>query len=177
MRKLPVWIWISVFTFVGLLILVVINIVAVMNKPDDKTQILQALEEMRVASVEGRAGGVLQYISDSIELPVEPEDQWYGRSPKGQIARFLRQAQIRSVEINDTKVELYGELAQVTCSVRGELSYPAFGDIPVAFERVVIEFRRESSRRLLVVPDYTWRVIRVQPLSMPKMDGMPMMIR
>lgn len=177
MPRLPVWMWAALFACVALLVLVVINIVAVMNKPNDETQILQALEEMRVASVEGRPGGVLEYISDSIELPTQPEDQWMGRSPKAQIARFLRQADIRSVEISDTKVELHGELAQVACSVRADLTYPAFGDVPIAFDRVVIEFRREASRRLFVVPDSTWRVVRFQPVSLPSVDGMPLLSR
>lgn len=177
MPKLPVWMWTVLFAGVGLLTLVVINVIAVMNKPDDETQILQALEEMRIASIEGRPGGVLEYISDSIQLPVETEDQWYGRSPKAQIARFLRQAEIRSVEIADTKVELHGELAQVTCSVKADLSYPAFGDVPIAFDHVVIEFRREASRRLFIVPDSTWRVVRFQPVSLPSIEGMPLLSR
>lgn len=177
MPKLPVWAWAVLFACLGLLVLVVINIIAVMNKPDDKAQILQALEAMRIASLEGRPGGVLEYISDSVELPDQPENQWYGNSPKAQIARFLRQAEIRSIEISNTKVELYGDLAQVTCSVRADLYYPAFGDMPISFNNVVIEFRRESSRRLLVVPDSTWRVVRFQPVSLPSIDGMPLMSR
>lgn len=177
MSKLPVWLWAAVFAGVGLLALVIVNIVAVMNKPDDETQILTALEEMRVASIEGRPGGVLEYISDSIQLPVGTEDQWFGRSPKAEIARFLRQADIRSVEIKDPKVELYGELAQVTCSVSADLSYPMFGDASLSFDNVVIEFRRERSRRLFVVPDSTWRVVRFQPVSLPRVDGMPLLSR
>lgn len=177
MPKLPVWTWAALFACVGLLALVVINVIAVVNKPNDETQILNALEEMRVASIEGRPGGVLEYISDSIQLPVGTEDQWFGRSPKAEIARFLRQAEIRSVEIKEPKVEVYGELAQVTCSVTADLSYPMIGDASLAFDDVVIEFRREESRRLFVVPDSTWRVVRFQPVSLPNLDGMPLLSR
>ncbi|GIV02664.1 MAG: hypothetical protein KatS3mg015_1494 [Fimbriimonadales bacterium] len=174
MPKLPVWMWAAIIGLLGLLTLMVVNLVAVLQKPSDEEQIRIALEEMRQASLEGRAGSVLQYISDSIELPaLSPEQELYASSAKSQIARFLRQAKITRLEFKDVSIRVEGSTAFVECAIEADLSYPALGELSPRFPRVVMEFRREEGKRLLVIPDPVWRVVRFQPIQLSDIRGLP----
>jgi len=172
--KLPAWLWACVIGLLGMLALMLINLVAVLQKPSDEDQIRIALEEMRQASLAGKPGGVLHYISDSIELPaLSPEQELYATTAKRQIARFLREAKITRLEFRDVQVRVEGATALVECAIEADLSYPAVGDISPRFPKVFIEFRREQGRRLFLIPDPVWRVVRFQPIQLSDVRGIP----
>jgi hypothetical protein len=148
-------------------VLIIVNVVDVSRKPSDEEQIRAAVAEMRDASLEGRDGGVLEYISDSFELPQgmgSPESPF--NTGRDQVARFIRNAKVSSLEFNTRSVDIQGRTGFANVTAVGSLSYePFFNNFEFRFPDMQIEFRKETRRRLLLVPDPTWAVVRVHGIS------------
>ena len=148
-------------------ILVVINAVDVSRKPSDEQQIRDAIEEIREASIEGREGGVLQYISGSFELPAgigSPEGPF--NRGRDQVERFMKNATIETLTMKTESVKVQDNLAIADVPASGTISYePFFSSFEFDFPDMQIEFRKEIRRRLLIVPDPTWAVVRVNGVS------------
>lgn len=143
--------------------LLLVNFVAVRTKPDDEAQIRAAIEEMRVASLENKPGGVQKYLSESFELPegVASGDGMFD-SPKAKVATFVRKANFSELAISDVKIEVTGDAAIATVRASGSLSYPPLPtDFSFDFPEMQIEFKREMRNRLLLISDPTWSVVRV----------------
>ena len=148
-------------------ILILVNVVDVSRKPSDEDQIRTAVDEMRKASLEGRDGGVLEYLSDAFELPVgmgSPESPF--NSGRDQVARFIKNAKVSTLEMTTKSVDVQDGTAFANVQAMGTLSYePFFSSYEFSFPDMQIEFRKETRRRLLVVPDPTWAVVRVHGIS------------
>jgi len=148
---------------VAMFALLVVNFVAVRSKPDDEAQIRAAIEEMRVASLENKPGGVQKYLSESFELPegvVSGEGMF--DNPKAQVATFIRKANFSELKIGDIKVQITQGAAIATVHASGSLSYPPLpNEFSFDFPEMQIEFKREMRKRLLVIDDPTWSVVRV----------------
>lgn len=148
-------------------ILVLANVVDVSRKPSDEEQIRKAVVEMRQASLEGRDGGVMEYLSDSFELPagMGSAEGPFNRG-RDQVARFIKNAKVSSLEMTTTSVDVQGGTAFANVNAVGTLSYePFFSNFEFSFPDMQIEFRKETRKRLLVVPDPTWAVVRVHGIS------------
>jgi hypothetical protein len=148
-------------------ILILVNVVDVSRKPSDEDQIRAAVAEMRDASLEGRDGGVLEYISDSFVLPEgmgSPESPF--NTGRDQVGRFIKNATVSSLEMTTGSVDVQGSSAVANVSAIGTLSYePFLSNYEFSFNDMQIEFRKESRKRLLLVPDPTWVVVRVHGIS------------
>lgn len=154
-------------------ILVVINAIDVSRKGSDEEQIRKAVEEMRQASLDGRDGGVLEYLSKYFELP-----GGLGTAPspfasdKGKVADFIRKANIDSLTMATESVDIRDGIALANTPAFGSLSLPPLlNGYEFNFPDMQIEFRKESRRRLLIVPDPTWAVIRVHGVSTSNIPG------
>ncbi|MGI8924572.1 MAG: hypothetical protein ACR2HJ_11155 [Fimbriimonadales bacterium] len=161
--KLPVWLIALVLAALALFILLLVNFVAVRSKPDDEAQIRAAIEEMRVASLENKPGGVQKYLSESFELPegVASGDGMFD-NPKARVATFIRRANFSELTISDVKIQVAGGAAIATVHASGSLSYPPLPtDFSFDFPEMQIEFKREMRNRLLLISDPTWSVVRV----------------
>jgi hypothetical protein len=63
-------------------------------------------------------------------------------------------------------VDVQGSSAVANVSAIGTLSYePFLSNYEFSFNDMQIEFRKESRKRLLLVPDPTWVVVRVHGIS------------
>lgn len=148
-------------------VLVLINVVDVSRKPSDEDQIRAAVAEMRQASLDGRDGGVIEFISDSFELPPgmgSPAGAF--NTGRDQVARFIKNAKVSSLEMTTSGVDVQGATAIADVDAVGTLSYePFFSNYEFRFPDMQIEFRKETRKRLLVVPDPTWAVVRVHGIS------------
>jgi hypothetical protein len=148
-------------------ILVIINAVAVSKKPSDEEQIRNAIEEIRKASLDGREGGVLEYISGSFQLPegIGSPESPFNRA-RDQVERFMRNATVETLTMNVKDIKIEDTLAIADVPSSGNLSYPPFfTNFEFNFPDMQIEFRKEMRKRLLIVPDPTWAVVRVNGIS------------
>lgn len=169
MRNKPPWLWAAAIGGAAILVLIIVNVIAVTQKPSDKEQILAAIEEMRQASIDGREGGFLEHLSQSFELPGD----WPGRAARtarNTVAKAIADAKVRSLEVNNIRVDIAQDTAVATCDVSTTFSYLTFPEVSLNFKDVQIEFRREIRKRLFVVPDPTWLVVsfsNVTPEDLP----------
>ncbi len=140
-----------------LLILVVFGIKAVMtmNGPSDEKLVQQALAESIKASREGRPGGVMEYLSDSLKL----NDQEPG---KRQIADFIKNSH-PDISVSDTEpvIRQSEGTAQINSPVRIKLSFPGGASVDKTIPNVTMKFQREDARVWLVIPTKQWRLVEV----------------
>lgn len=162
MRNRPPWLMPVLIAMGALLIVIVVNLVAIAGKPSDESQIRQAIETMRQASLKNQAGGVQEHLSRDIELPAGIN--------QSQITQFIRKANIGKLEIKINAIEISGLSAVARCDVSTTLSYLGF-TLDQTFTDMQIEFHKETSRRLLILPDSSWRVTK---FSNVKIEQWPM---
>ncbi|MEO7453526.1 MAG: hypothetical protein ABIV13_02040 [Fimbriimonadales bacterium] len=148
-------------------ILVLVNVFDVSRKPSDEDQIRTAVEEMKKASLDGRDGGVLEHLSDKIVLPEgmgSPAGPF--NTDKEQIGRFIKNATVSSLEMTTESVDIQGPTAYANVTAVGTLSFePFLSNFEFNFPDMQFEFRKETRKRLFIVPDPTWAVVRVHGIS------------
>lgn len=148
-------------------ILIVVNVIDVSRKPSDEEQIRAAVEEIKAASIANQPGGVLEYISKSFVLPEgigTPESPF--NSDRDQVARFLRNAKVETLQMDIKSIDVQQATAYANVNTVGTISYePFFSSQEFNFPEMQIEFRKESRKRLFLVPDPTWSVVRVHGIS------------
>jgi len=155
------WLIAGTMVLVALGVLFAINIVAVANKPSDETQIREALEEMRIASIEGRAGGVQEYLSNSFELPEDaPQEGGLLSGPKAKVADAIRKSKVSTLTLSNITVDISGNTAIAHCNVNAEFQYMMLPPVAYSANDIQIEFRKEPRRRLFVIPDPKWLVLK-----------------
>jgi hypothetical protein len=138
-----------------LLAIVGLKAVMTMNGPSDQVLVRQALTEAIKASKEGRAGGVMDYLSDQLKL----NDQ----SPeRRQIAEFIKNSHPDiSVEHPDPVVREGDGTAQINSPVAIKFSLPMGATIDKTIPNVTMKFEREDARTWLVIPTKQWRLVEV----------------
>lgn len=155
------WFYAAAIGIAAIAALFFVNIVAVMNRPSDEQQIRAAIEEMRIASIEGRPGGVQQYLSDSFELPEDaPQEGGLFSGPKSKVADAIRKSKVDKLEITNIRVTIDGTNAIATCDVSADFQYMMLPPIAYSAKDIQIEFRKETKRRLFLIPDPQWLVLR-----------------
>lgn len=132
------------------------NVVGVMMKPGDEAQIREAIETMREASLAGRPGGVLEYLSDSFQSEWTEGDFEGFVNPKAEVGRFLRQARVTRIQLSDLEIQVEGDKAQVTCSMDADFELASMKNSYKGPLQLVM--KREPTKRLFIIPDPTWKV-------------------
>lgn len=151
--KSPVF-WALIVGGICILLVLAVNVVLILMKPSDETQIRDAIEEMRIASLEHRAGGVLEKLSDQFQLP-EPYSEDVP-NPRFEVSRFIRESKITKLQIKVNSVEISGDSAIVKCRLSTDLN---FRGIHFTYDGPAeLEFQRETRRRLFIIPESVWLV-------------------
>jgi len=119
---------------------------------DDRKMISQALGEAIKASREGRPGGVVELLSDSLKvnnIDVGPNQR--------QITQFIRE-QKPDVVVQDPSPQITGDEARIVSPV--ELDLGLLGKRNLS--EVTLIFRKEDSTAFLVFPTRKWRLTEVR---------------
>lgn len=161
----PAWFWPVVVGGLAVLTLMVVNVIAIVSKPSNETQIVNTIEQMRKNSLEGKSGGVLEFLSESFEIP-PPYSQEIDGSALQLVKQFIRNAKIKRLEIKDVKPEVYGKTAIARGTLDTDLEY--MGRSFVYNGPIEINLRKEEAKRLFVLPDSKWLVIGFGPLDLSK---------
>lgn len=151
----------------ALLLLVAFNVISILAAPDDKKQVAEAIEEMRKATLENRAGGVLEHLSNAFETPVGSETG----SPLASVGNFITNAKVSRLVISDVNTEIDGASAITECKMDADVEF-----LQVRYRLngpVKIEFRKETAYRLFVIPEKKWRVVRFYPVDMSQFQAGP----
>lgn len=122
--------------------------------PDDKTLIKEALTESVRASREGRAGGVLEYLSKNFTINGEPLEDRPG------IKNFIRSNR-PDVEIESLQPLIDNDTATVNSPITVKIGF-ASASYPVRIEQAAITLRKEHGTRWLVYPSPKWRIVEVK---------------
>ncbi|MCL6624665.1 MAG: hypothetical protein K6T17_08645 [Fimbriimonadales bacterium] len=156
MRDKPAWVWILLVAGIAVLGLLMINLVVVLwDRRPDEERIRAVLESMRQASLEGKPGGVLEWVSQSFQTPIGDLEEY--RSPRAALADALRRSDVESLTLKGVEVEVAGDAARVRCEVDARISY--MGREITFNGPLELEFRREIHRRLWVIPEGRWMVV------------------
>lgn len=153
----------------GLLLLLAANVISVMLQPGDEQQLKNALEEMRQATIENRAGGVMEHLSDAFETPVGINEDSF--NPLGQVREFIMRASVTRFVISDVEPTVENQLAVVRCTMDADVEF-----MSVRYRLqgpVTIEFRKETAYRLFIIPEKKWRVVRFYPVDMSQFSAEP----
>ena len=135
-----------------LALLAVFGIMAVpfLFGPTDDQMIRDALKESIKASREGRPGGVMEYLSNSLKYNDEEA------TDRTSIADYIKRAK-PEVSVDDPTPRISGESAMVVSPVTVNLTYGPVS-FPVRIEHAEITFAKETGRRFLVLPAPVWRI-------------------
>lgn len=118
----------------------------------DEQQIDKALKNSIQASKEGRAGGVLEYLSRDFALN---EQKFSGM----QISQRIKESK-PNVEVLNPKPTIGTDgTATIESPVKLSLSLPP---ISLDLQKVTITFEREDARRMLFFPTKQWRMKEVR---------------
>lgn len=137
-------------------LLVGIRVVMGLGGQDDKKLVREALAESIKASREGRPGGVMDKISDKLEV----NDERFSRS---QIANVIRDSK-PEIEVLRQDPVIMGDEAQITSPVKVKIGLPigngtAFNQ---TIDRVTLVFAKESATEWLIIPTSKWRLKEVK---------------
>ncbi|HWA83466.1 MAG TPA: hypothetical protein VG820_08545 [Fimbriimonadaceae bacterium] len=135
------------------------------NRPDDKTQIRQALADAIKASKEGRSGSVIDLLSEHFKVN--------GEQPGfGQIAKMVKESH-PDIVVNDTDPVISGDAAQITSSVRVTGTFFGAGQQTFDFKDAQLYFKKESAMDWLIFPTTKWRLsdVRLPDNELPSLGS------
>ncbi len=162
MKNRPAWFWPSIIGGTAILTVLVINLIAIFNKPSNEKQIANTIEQMRINSIDGKSGGVLEVLSESFSIPEPYASQMEG-SALQMVKTFIRNAKIRKLEITNVKPEVYGNTAIARCNLNTDLEY--MGRSFVYNGPLEVNLKKEQTKRLFFLPDPKWLVISFGPMD------------
>jgi hypothetical protein len=122
------------------------------GRKDDATLIQQSLQEAVKASREGRPGGVVDLLSNSLTV-----NQTEVGNARGQINDFIRK-QKPSVTVLEPSPQITGDEARIVSPV--ELDLGILGKRNLS--EVTLIFRKEESTEFLLIPTRKWRLTEVR---------------
>lgn len=149
----------------GVLVLLIVvfgvKVLLTLNGPSDSKLVQEALASAVKASKEGRPGGVMDYLSDSLKL----NEQSPART---QIADFIRRAH-PDIEVQHPEPVVSQEqgTAQINSPVRLQISFPGSSGIDTTIPNVTMKFQREDAREWLFIPTKKWRLVSVTVPEIP----------
>lgn len=133
--------------------------------PSDQVLVRQALEASIEAGREGRPGGVLEHLSNSLRI----NDSIPGN--RSQIAQVIR-ANRPEVTVMTPEPEVVGSDATIRSAISvkfGRAGEPGglmqalqLPEQTIRLSNVEIKFKKESATRWLVIPDRKWRIVSVE---------------
>lgn len=131
-----------------------------LTRPDDRTQVKQALADAIEASRDGRPGSVVDKLSDSLKVNGE------GGPSLRQVAEFVKNNHPR-VTVANPEPTIRGDEAEIDSDVRIEISL--LGERSLDLKNVQILFRKESGRDWLIFPTTNWKLseVRIPPGQLP----------
>ncbi len=141
----------------GVVVLLVAGRVAIgfLNQPDDKTLILQAVKDAQQASKEGRPGGVLDFLSKSLNVNGEAAGG-YG----SEISKFIKN-QKPDVEFQDLSPQIFGETARIETPATVKVNILTFSkDVPIP--KVEIELKKENDYEWFIIPKKSWKITDIR---------------
>ena len=145
--------------FVALALVIGGLFVLSVDRRSDEEMIIQALNDSIEASMEGRPGGVLDFLSDKLRV------SGYDNIPKAQIAKIIRDNKPQVTVKNQTVTILPdGETAEIVSDVQvkadiKEIVFSYNLDRTLKGARMV--FKKESGRKYLIFPVKVWRLAEV----------------
>lgn len=143
--------------YLGILLVLLVGgraILTVLHPPNDKSLIVEALAESIKASKEGRPGGVMDKLSDNLQLNGENE-----HGNQTQIARFIRNSR-PEVTVADMDPVVTGDEATIRSAVDLKVELLGFNQSR-HMKDVTIVFRKEEDRDWLIFPNRRWKLAEV----------------
>jgi hypothetical protein len=166
MKGRPAWVYAIAVGVLAIIVIIVINVVQILMKPGAEEQMRLAVLEMRDASLQGKPGGVLEHMSQSFRLP-PPYDSMATSSHLAEVGRWIRRAEIRSLEVTDIEAEVFGSQGVVHAHVSADVGNP----YPFSYNGPIeINFRKEVHRRLFIIPEERWLVESFGPVDITYMN-------
>lgn len=127
-------------------------------KPNDAQLIREALDRSIKASREGRPGGVVDLLSRQLKFN---EQEMSGNV--GQIAQFIRE-QRPDLTVERVEPLVTGDEARVTSPVTLKLGFLGQSR-DFRIKEVTLVFKKEASRRWLIIPDHKWSLSEVRAVD------------
>jgi len=143
--------------FLGVLLVLLVGgraILFVLHPQNDTALIVQALAESIKASKEGRPGGVMDKLSDNLQLNGENES-----GNQREIARFIRDSR-PDVTVDDMTPVVTGDQATIISPVDFKVSVLGVNQ-DRHLKEVTIIFRKEEDRDWLIFPVKRWKLAEV----------------
>jgi len=129
--------------------------ISVLNPPDDRKLIQEALAESIKASKEGRPGGVMDKLSANIKY----NNQDVGGNDRD-IARFIRDSK-PDIVVESMEPDVKGDQATIVSPVN--LTMSMLGQsINRRLNEVTLVFRKEADRDFLIFPTTRWKLAEVR---------------
>lgn len=144
--RLPLVVWLILILVVGIGGLLGYR---ALTMPSDRELILRAIDESIAASREGRVGGVLEHLSNSLQI----NDVQYSRYQR-ELADAIKRMK-PNAEIEKAEPQIDGNRATVKTTVRLSISIPKFS---ITIPAVTIALEKEPSVDWFVIPSHKWRV-------------------
>jgi hypothetical protein len=132
--------------------------------PSDSELIRTAMNDAVVAAKEGRAGPVLDFLSDQVTL----NDMM--TPTKTQIANYIRQNK-PEVVVKAEEPVVSGDSASMVTEVHVVVPVPGGSAYSQNFKNVTLLFKREAGVQWLILPAKAWRLTKVTTQEMPPLDG------
>lgn len=126
------------------------------GQKDDKSMIQESLRQALEAGRQGKAGGVLDLLSNSLTVNQQSTEGNISR-----VADFIRK-QKPDVTVPNQQPIVTGDEARIISPVTVKTSLPIIGDKTFTLKDVVLVFKKETAREYLVFPVSKWRLTEVQ---------------
>ena len=133
--------------------LLVLRLTVFAPQPDDQQLISQALQDSIQASKEGRAGGVLDILSQKFRI----NDQEPGRFD---IAKFIRERK-PDITVYNNHAVVSGDTARIDTPVEVKLSF-LNQNFDQRIDNVTLVFQKEEAHRFIVIPTTAWHLTDVE---------------
>ncbi len=121
----------------------------VINKPDDKVLIKQALAEAVQAGKEGRSGSVIDKLSENFKVNGEHPGMT-------DIAKFVKESH-PDLTIKDNDPLVSGDTARITSDIDVKASFLG-QTVNRSFKDVVLEFKKETATDWGIFPTSKWHL-------------------
>ena len=139
---------------VGLLLIGKVGL-GFLNQPDDKTLITEAIKEAQKASKEGRPGGVMDFLSVSLNVN--------GSEIEGNRREVWNMIKDQKPDIEFTKIEpiITGEDARFESPANVKVGI-AMISRTVTIPNVVINLKKEEAREWFIIPKKSWKITQIR---------------
>jgi hypothetical protein len=141
----------------GLVLLLLVGKIGLgfMNQPDDKTLIAAAIKEAQNAGKEGRPGGVLDFLS--VSLNVNGSDV---EGNRGEIAKYIKNSK-PDIELTNIEPIITGEEARLESPANVKIGIAMLSKT-VTIPNVVVNLKKEVGRDWFIIPRKSWKITQIR---------------